>query len=648
MTVATMELIQNPIQNSSDREEVNSLRRAIALKKSGDLMGARKLLVTICRQNTGSEAGWFLLASVARNAQERTACLKQVLRINPANQAALDWQRRMQPENIPPREVPAPSQTAAPAIEPVRAATAFPPLFAPVAETPEVPKVEAAEPEAHCTALVLAPMVNLGRPDALDAVPVKLENVVVSSTMPPPDVVTVISSDARIAEPALEMGETMAPAQQFTALETPETRRFENLKPSRLVTLPPPPVDLLAVPEIGQESRYVEVPGPPPVVGNDGSVTVTILRFDEEALTGRICDGAQPEPVLKATEPFAAPSAARIPLPTLDLGGPVTQAGEAVHAESWEAGASESVSPRKITTLPPAPVSMLSTPAMESDDRYAALPEPKPALSEASLGTPVTPAEIAPMTMVPSSGFSPAAEAPPQIVKAETEPEVLCPLCEAPMQNAERCGSCRSSIWPEKPMDYVLNRSADVELLHGLVERLRAEPYTVWGELRLALANANLHRFHYAKQHLERAAMLDLKASTYALDRMAAFLRRPVVMVVDDSATIRDVLVRLLGNDGFLPVPVGNSWEVMPAMKAQKPSVVLLDVTMPMMDGYDVCRLIRADRETKSIPVVMVSGNGDLIDKVVGKLAGASDYLHKPFKPEQLLNVVRGHVFKKR
>ena len=81
---------------------------------------------------------------------------------------------------------------------------------------------------------------------------------------------------------------------------------------------------------------------------------------------------------------------------------------------------------------------------------------------------------------------------------------------------------------------------------------------------------------------------------------------------------------------------------------AAPPDLVLLDIMLPMMDGYDVCRLIRGDRETRSIPVVMVSGNGDLIDKVVGKLAGASDYLHKPFKPEQLLNVVRGHVFKKR
>ena len=118
--------------------------------------------------------------------------------------------------------------------------------------------------------------------------------------------------------------------------------------------------------------------------------------------------------------------------------------------------------------------------------------------------------------------------------------------------------------------------------------------------------------------------------------------------MVDDSATIREVLIRILGRESFLPIPIGNAWEVVAVAKSQRPAVILLDVTMPFVDGYEVCRQIRADRETKAMPVVMVSGHTDLIDKVVAKLAGASDYLNKPFSADQLMNTVRFYAAKKR
>jgi twitching motility two-component system response regulator PilG len=188
-----------------------------------------------------------------------------------------------------------------------------------------------------------------------------------------------------------------------------------------------------------------------------------------------------------------------------------------------------------------------------------------------------------------------------------------------------------------------VERPALVELL----ERLATEPDTARNHLRAALACCNLHDFTGARAHLALAAGAEARAAGLGVEKAAEMLGRPVVLVVDDSATIRDVLMRLLGSQGLLPIPVSESWLVLETAKKQKPGLVLLDVTMPMMDGYAVCRQLRADRETNHLPVIMVSGNDGLIDKVVGKLAGATDYISKPFKPDKLLKAVQKQLARK-
>ena len=264
---------------------------------------------------------------------------------------------------------------------------------------------------------------------------------------------------------------------------------------------------------------------------------------------------------------------------------------------------------------------------------------PKPAAGTRNATPPVS------KTVAEEVPAAPPASAPVAKTSPTTE---ACPLCDASLEKPERCGSCHASIWPADPMQFVLNRQVDRELAARVVEALKAEPENLENQLRLALACCNLLDFAGARHHLNSAALMDFRASKFVLDRVDAFLRRPTVLVVDDSATIRDVLVRMLGGGGLLPIPVGESWAVVATIQSQAPAAVLLDVTMPMMDGYEVCRLIRANRETKSLPVIMVSGHDGLIDKVVGKLAGASDYVSKPFNQDKLMKIVRGHVAAKK
>lgn len=251
----------------------------------------------------------------------------------------------------------------------------------------------------------------------------------------------------------------------------------------------------------------------------------------------------------------------------------------------------------------------------------------------------------------------PAAPAVPEVKAApvpvpiqavlESLPD-LCPLCAATLDEPERCGRCNAEIWPTEPLDLLLNRTLDAGVVARAYQQFAEAPDSAENELRLALACCNLHRMREARVHLERAARLDFKAASYALERSAAYLDRPVVLVVDDSATIRDVLMRLLSDGGYLPIPIANSWDVLERVRTEQPAAVLLDVTMPLLDGYEVCRQLRAAKDIKTTPVIMVSGHGDLIDKVVGKLAGASGYVTKPFKPEQLLTLVGTHVHRDR
>ena len=74
------------------------------------------------------------------------------------------------------------------------------------------------------------------------------------------------------------------------------------------------------------------------------------------------------------------------------------------------------------------------------------------------------------------------------------------------------------------------------------------------------------------------------------------------------------------------------------------PDLILLDITMPRMDGYQVCKLIRGNDVTKDVPIVMISGKDGFFDKVRGRMAGTSGYITKPFGPETLMKTVDAYL----
>lgn len=106
------------------------------------------------------------------------------------------------------------------------------------------------------------------------------------------------------------------------------------------------------------------------------------------------------------------------------------------------------------------------------------------------------------------------------------------------------------------------------------------------------------------------------------------------VLVVDDDRNICEIIRLYLEKEGFEVVIANDGQEALDAFREKTPSVVLLDVMMPKMDGFQVCREIR---RVSSIPIMMLTAKGETFDKVLGLELGADDYMVKPFDNKELV-----------
>ena len=113
------------------------------------------------------------------------------------------------------------------------------------------------------------------------------------------------------------------------------------------------------------------------------------------------------------------------------------------------------------------------------------------------------------------------------------------------------------------------------------------------------------------------------------------------ILVVDDEAGNRNLLEEMLGAQGYKVVTAGNGQQALEEFARVQPSLVLLDVVMPRINGFEVCRLLKSNPATRLIPVVLVTGLSDREHRVQGIEAGADDFLNKPFDRIELLARVR-------
>ncbi len=113
------------------------------------------------------------------------------------------------------------------------------------------------------------------------------------------------------------------------------------------------------------------------------------------------------------------------------------------------------------------------------------------------------------------------------------------------------------------------------------------------------------------------------------------------VLIVEDEPDIRALVVHHLKREGYQVSAASNGEDALRQVQAAPPDLVLLDLMMPAMDGLEVCRRLRQDPATASLPIVMLTAKGDEVDRVLGLEIGADDYVVKPFSPKELLARVR-------
>ena len=109
------------------------------------------------------------------------------------------------------------------------------------------------------------------------------------------------------------------------------------------------------------------------------------------------------------------------------------------------------------------------------------------------------------------------------------------------------------------------------------------------------------------------------------------------ILIAEDERDILDLIMFTLQFGGYDVVPTSNGEDALEMVHKEQPDLILLDVRMPRMSGYEVCKRIKAEDDTRNIPVVFLSAKGQEAEVLTGYEMGAIDYILKPFAPDQLL-----------
>jgi phosphate regulon transcriptional regulator PhoB len=109
------------------------------------------------------------------------------------------------------------------------------------------------------------------------------------------------------------------------------------------------------------------------------------------------------------------------------------------------------------------------------------------------------------------------------------------------------------------------------------------------------------------------------------------------ILVVEDEADVLDLLTINLRAAGFAVVAVEDGGTALARIRSEAPALIILDLMLPKMSGLEICKVLKSEAATKSIPVIMLTAKAEEVDKIVGLELGADDYVTKPFSPRELI-----------
>ncbi len=118
-------------------------------------------------------------------------------------------------------------------------------------------------------------------------------------------------------------------------------------------------------------------------------------------------------------------------------------------------------------------------------------------------------------------------------------------------------------------------------------------------------------------------------------------MSKGTICIVEDEEDIREILEIQLKREGYTTVSADSGEKGLRLIREHQPQLILLDVMLPGMDGFDVCRALRTEKSTREIPIVMVTARGEEADVVTGLEIGADDYITKPFSPRVVVSRIK-------
>ncbi|MEQ1642491.1 MAG: response regulator [Pyrinomonadaceae bacterium] len=240
-----------------------------------------------------------------------------------------------------------------------------------------------------------------------------------------------------------------------------------------------------------------------------------------------------------------------------------------------------------------------------------------------------------------------------------------CPFCSATNEpQAFDCSSCNARLTLSDIEALLTEREVDRDLVQAAVTQMEAEwnlrDFNENEMATLGLGHLNLGNFDSGLKYLQEASRLDannvilagqVNALAIRLDEISrqnelneTRLTGKRILVVDDSPTVRKLISGKLEKSGHLVICASDGVEALEQLENGLPDLVLLDITMPRMDGYEVCKQIRSNPQAKDLPVVMISGKDGFFDKVRGRMAGSTGYVTKPFGPETLMKALETYL----
>lgn len=265
-----------------------------------------------------------------------------------------------------------------------------------------------------------------------------------------------------------------------------------------------------------------------------------------------------------------------------------------------------------------------------------------------------------------------------------------CPLCGAEtIKTVSRCPKCRAVVSLTNVDELLNNTELNVPLIREAVRRLEdqadqaKENVDYFTLYNLGIGCLNLNRLEEGAKYLRAASNIKLKderlrtqvesllhrvhqtvngasaalngtdeaattTDTSVTETVTETVGAHTILVVDDSPTIRKLVSMTLEKYGHRVLTAGNGLDAVNKLKEVVPDLILSDITMPHMDGYQLCKAIRGNAITKKVPVIMLSGKDGIFDKLRGRMVGATAYITKPFDADSLLQLIDMHCQQER